>query len=129
MNDISGIKQELDEITKVIANTVPVETIYLFGSYAYGTPNKDSDLDLFIIFKDEMSIRVIDAIHSINFAMASMKTKHIDFIGLKEDRFLYKKKYATIERKIAIKYAKIVQKFILKAIDKILRNENDIMDI
>jgi len=44
MNDISGIKQELDEIIKAISNTVPVEEIYLFGSYAYGTPHKDSDM-------------------------------------------------------------------------------------
>jgi len=101
MNDISGIKHELDEITKAISNTVPVEEIYLFGSYAYGTPHKDSDLDLYIVFKDEMSMRIIDAIHSISFAMASMKTKPIDFIGLKKDRFLHKKNYATIERKIA----------------------------
>ena len=43
MDEISGIKQELDEITKVIADTVPVESIYLFGSYAYGAPNKDSE--------------------------------------------------------------------------------------
>ena len=101
MNDISGIRQELEEITQVIANTVPVETIYLFGSYAYGTPHKDSDLDIYIVFKDEMPMRIIEAIHSIRFAMASMKTRSIDFIGLKQNRFLYKKNYATIERKIA----------------------------
>jgi len=101
MNDISEIKQELEEITKIITDTVPVETIYLFGSYAYGTPHKDSDFDIYIVFKDDMPMRIIEAIHSIRFAMASMKTKSIDFIGLKRDRFLYKKNYATIERKIA----------------------------
>jgi len=100
MNDISDIKQELDEITKIITKTVPVETIYLFGSYAYGMPHEDSDFDLYIVFKDEMDMRIIEAIHSIRFAMASMKTKPIDFIGLKQNRFLYKKNYATIERKI-----------------------------
>ena len=101
MNDISEIKQELEEITKIITDTVPVETIYLFGSYAYGTPHKDSDFDIYIVFKDDMPMRIIEAIHSIRFAMASMKTKPIDFLGLKRDRFLYKKNYATIERKIA----------------------------
>ena len=43
MNDISEIKQKLDEITKVITDTVPVESIYLFGSYAYGTPQEGQE--------------------------------------------------------------------------------------
>ena len=100
MNDISDIKQELAEITKVITDTVPVETIYLFGSYAYGTPRKDSDLDLFIVFKDDMPMRVLDAIRSIRSAIDPLKTKPIDFLGLKQNRFLDRKIYATLERKI-----------------------------
>jgi hypothetical protein len=48
-----------------------------------------------------MNMRIIEAIHAISFAMASMKTKSIDFIGLKKERFLYKKNQPTIERKIA----------------------------
>ncbi|MDR0610151.1 MAG: nucleotidyltransferase domain-containing protein, partial [Planctomycetaceae bacterium] len=47
MNDITAIKDELDILTRIIVETVPVEQIYLFGSYAYGTPHKDSDLDLY----------------------------------------------------------------------------------
>ena len=35
-NNIDDIKQNLDEIAQIIAKTVPVESIYLFGSYAYG---------------------------------------------------------------------------------------------
>ena len=31
------------------------EKIILFGSFAYGTPNEDSDIDLFLI-KDDLSI-------------------------------------------------------------------------
>jgi len=100
MNDISEIKQELDEITKIITETVPVETIYLFGSYAYGTPHENSDFDLYIVFKDEMDIRELDAIRSIRFAMNSIRTKPIDFLGLKKNRFLDRKIYATLERKI-----------------------------
>ena len=100
MNDISGIKQELVEITKVITNIVPVETIYLFGSYAYGTPHKDSDLDLYIVFSDDMPMRELDAIRSIRTAIDSVKTKPVDFLGLKQNRFLDRKIYATLERKI-----------------------------
>jgi len=100
MNDISEIKRELDDITKIIADTAPVEEIYLFGSYAYGIPNEDSDLDLYIVFKDEMDIRELDAIRSIRSAVYPVEKKPIDFLGLKQNRFLYRKNYATLERKI-----------------------------
>ena len=100
-NNISNIKQELDVITKVIADTVPVEAIYLFGSYAYGTPQKDSDLDLYIVFSDDLPMRELDAIFAIRKAIAPVKKKPMDIIGLKQNRFLYRKQYATLERKIA----------------------------
>ena len=64
-NNDSDIRQNLDEISQIIAQTVPVESIYLFGSYAYGTPSKDSDLDLYVVFKDEMPMREFDAIDAI----------------------------------------------------------------
>jgi len=100
MNDISDIKQELEEITKVITETVPVETIYLFGSYAYGTPREDSDFDLYIVFKDEMPMRELDAIRSVHRAVDPIRKKSIDLLGLKQNRFLDRKIYATLERKI-----------------------------
>ena len=100
MNDISGIKQELDEITKVITETVPVESIYLFGSYAYGTPREDSDFDIYIVFKDDMELRIIEAIRLAHRAVDPIRKKSIDFLGLKQNRFLDRKIYATLERKI-----------------------------
>ena len=98
--DITGIKSELDAITKIIVNTVPVESIYLFGSYAYGTPNKDSDLDLYIVFKDELPMRELDAIDTIRMAIYPVKHKSMDILGLKQTRFHDRKLYATLERKI-----------------------------
>ena len=100
MNDISDVKPELDAITKIIVDTVPVEAIYLFGSYANGTPHKDSGFDLYIVFSDEMPMRELDAIHLIRKAIIPVRKKPLDLIGLKQDRFCYRKMYATLERKI-----------------------------
>jgi len=47
-------KQQIDEIVKRIADNYHPEKIVLFGSYAYGTPTEDSDLDLLIIKDTEL---------------------------------------------------------------------------
>jgi len=99
--NISEIRQTLDEISQIIAKTVPVESIYLFGSYAYGNPNKDSDLDLYIVFKDEMQKRELDAITDILVAISPFHNMSMDILGLKQNRFNARKQYATLERKIA----------------------------
>ena len=51
--DMANVNQaRLEELTGIISRTVTVEQIYLFGSYAYGTPNGDSDLDLYVVIPD-----------------------------------------------------------------------------
>ena len=100
MNEID-VKQNLEEISRIIADTVPVESIYLFGSYAYGTQNKDSDLDLYVVFKDEMAMRELEAIDSILVAIDPVKKMSMDILGLKQNRFHALKIHATLERKIA----------------------------
>ena len=98
---MDDIRQNLAEISQIIADTVPVESIYLFGSYAYGTQNKDSDIDLYVVFKDEMAMRELDAITAISMAISSIRKKPMDILGLKQNRFDQRKIYATLERKIA----------------------------
>ena len=44
-----SVKNELSDICRIIDATVDTEKIYLFGSYAYGTPTDDSDYDLCVI--------------------------------------------------------------------------------
>jgi predicted nucleotidyltransferase len=100
-NDITAIKPELDMLTKIIVDTVPVEQIYLFGSYAYGTPHKDSDFDLYIVLKDETPMRELDAMDAIGLAIDDVKTKATDLLALKLNRFLDRKTGATLERKVA----------------------------
>jgi predicted nucleotidyltransferase len=86
-NDLTPIKQELDALTKVIAETVPVEAIYLFGSYAYGTPHKDSDLDLYVVLKDDYPIWEGDAHDAIEMALYK-RTRPMDILVSKKSKFL-----------------------------------------
>jgi predicted nucleotidyltransferase len=100
LNDINAVRAELDALTKIIVETVPVEQIYLFGSYAYGTPHKDSDLDLYVVFKDDLQIGEIDALIIARGAIDPVQTMPVDLLGLKLNRFLDRKTDATLERKI-----------------------------
>ncbi len=43
------VNQQLGRITDTIVKTFMPEKIILFGSYAWGTPAQDSDLDLFVV--------------------------------------------------------------------------------
>ena len=43
------LKYELKKLADKIKEITPATKIYLFGSYAYGTPNEDSDIDLCIL--------------------------------------------------------------------------------
>ncbi len=45
---------KINEVVTRIANRFNPERIILFGSYATGKPNKDSDLDLLIIQETEL---------------------------------------------------------------------------
>jgi len=40
-NHIVKIKNDLELLTEITIKTVPAEQIYLFGSYAYGTPREE----------------------------------------------------------------------------------------
>lgn len=43
------MQKQIEEIVKRIVDNYKPEKIILFGSYAYGIPTKDSDLDLLIV--------------------------------------------------------------------------------
>ena len=49
----SHIQNELALIKDSILQSVQAEAIYLFGSYAYGFPNGDSDIDIYVIVPDD----------------------------------------------------------------------------
>jgi predicted nucleotidyltransferase len=42
----------LDEIVRRIVTALQPETIYLYGSHAYGQPHEDSDVDLLVVLRE-----------------------------------------------------------------------------
>jgi predicted nucleotidyltransferase len=95
------VKDELSLLTEAITSAVPVEEIYLFGSYAYGRPSKDSDIDLYVVLKDNIGMRELDAMEKIWDAIYPVKKSPVDLLALKSGSFRNKKQYPTLERRIA----------------------------
>ena len=50
------VRVKIQEITDKIVREYQPEKIILFGSYAWGKPNKDSDIDLFIVKRTDKNI-------------------------------------------------------------------------
>ncbi|MBM3713309.1 MAG: nucleotidyltransferase domain-containing protein [Actinobacteria bacterium] len=94
------IRDELDILKKIIIKTIPVGRIFLFGSYAGGKPDVDSDLDIYIIMSDRAKIKEIDAIRLIRKAIRGKKTIPVDIPVSKEKKFNQRKASNTMEHQI-----------------------------
>jgi predicted nucleotidyltransferase len=64
MIDMDSIR----ELTKKIVQTYHPERVVLFGSYAYGTPTVDSDVDLLVILPHEgkSSRKAVEILNAVN---------------------------------------------------------------
>lgn len=96
------IQDELNILKDIILDTVPVEQIFLFGSYASGTPHAGSDLDIYVVISDNVNIREIDAMRLIRKAIRDKKTMPVDVMVGKKDKFNQLKSTPSIERQIAM---------------------------
>lgn len=96
-----GIKQEIINLTNRIIEVTSAQKIYLFGSFAYGEPSSDSDIDLCIITNDN-HIRKRDLVKSIRKSISKVATMPVDILVYDEEEFSKRAKlYSTIEYKIA----------------------------
>jgi uncharacterized protein len=73
------IKSGLDSLIADIKKSVPVKEIYLFGSYAYGTPDSDCDFDIYVIIPDD-SLHPLDAMQKISIAISAGQKRPVDVL-------------------------------------------------
>ena len=96
LNNINSNKEKEEEIKNMLlllinetVKIIPkVQQIYLFGSYAYGTPRKDSDLDLYVVLIDNLPMRDLDAGLQARFAIVRKKSMPVDIIAKNKSDFL-----------------------------------------
>jgi predicted nucleotidyltransferase len=95
------INKEILKIKDIILNSVACEKLYLFGSYAYGTPTANSDYDFYVVLKDDYPEKPIIAMQTIRKNLINFDTKMpIDLLANFKTRFTYKSTQPSLERKI-----------------------------
>lgn len=80
------IKQNLSLVVERIVKKIKIDKIILFGSFAYGKPNEDSDIDLCIISNEnkrniEIKHEIRKLIRGVNFPFDILVYKPDDFLN------------------------------------------------
>jgi len=98
------INKEILNIKDNILSTVGdgCEKIFLFGSYAYGTPNKNSDYDFYVVLKDEMENPLL-VMQKIYEYMCDTNYIPVDILANYKSKFEKRSIQPTLERTIANK--------------------------
>jgi predicted nucleotidyltransferase len=97
------VRDEITAIKDTIIKTIPVERIYLFGSYAYGIPHKDSDIDIYVVMNDDAPYDEIEAEQMICQAIHGHKSLPTDILVRKKSKFQYRATAPTLEQEITEK--------------------------
>lgn len=102
-----NVKVELEKLLIEISKVSGVKSIYLFGSYAYGNPSKESDLDICIV-TDDKSKRKIEMMKLIRKVISKVATMPIDLLVYYSDEFNERAKLdCTMEHEILLQGVKL----------------------
>ena len=94
MNLPENIKNQIIEAIKPLEP----EKIILFGSYAYGVPNENSDLDICVIKKEYSS--KMEEKRKIREALKSVKIPKDILVPKLEEYEFYKKEYGSVYKDV-----------------------------
>jgi predicted nucleotidyltransferase len=96
------IREKLNILKDAVLRVAPdAESIYLFGSYANGTPRKDSDLDIYVVVPEggdnplDVEAAITEELYGGGFRIP------IDLIVKQSGKFLENKERATFDKVVA----------------------------
>ena len=96
-----SVQKDLDIIKEGILKAVPAEAIYLFGSYAYGTPNEHSDLDVYVVIPDSVQKNPLDISAEIQSGLYKRLNLPLDLMVGKSSVFNRRRHEPTLQKLIA----------------------------
>jgi uncharacterized protein len=97
-----NLAERIDIIRESILKNVPAKSIYLFGSYAYGNPTEDSDIDIYVVTPDNIN-NTSEIYAKIIGDLGDKKIFFIDLLLGKETIFNTRKKDNIFEKTISQK--------------------------
>jgi predicted nucleotidyltransferase len=99
-------KQDIETDLGMVAQAVKMHTnpvaIYLFGSWAYGKPREDSDMDVYVVAPDSET-DVIELGAKIRYDLYKKMRFPLDLVVGRQSLFERKRKGATLENIVAQK--------------------------
>jgi predicted nucleotidyltransferase len=94
------IQEQLPTIIQAITSNTKIEDLFLFGSWAYGEPKPDSDLDIYLVIPDS-EVDICDLNAEIRFALYKKLSFPLDLVIAKKSVFERRSKALTLESVIA----------------------------
>ena len=89
------------QIRDLIVEAIPVETLYLFGSYARGTQDENSDYDFYVIIPDG-SMKPLEAALEARPSLSGMDRRTpVDILADCRSSFEERRQFNTLERRVA----------------------------
>ena len=91
--------KEIEQIKEKLVRQLSPEKIYLFGSFADGTADEGSDVDIYIIVKDDTE-NLVDLMAEAYKSIRNVRSRAVDIIIGTESRFESRKNRAGLENEV-----------------------------
>jgi predicted nucleotidyltransferase len=96
---MDNLAYKISNIKESILKFVPAKYIYLFGSYAYGKPTEESDIDIYVVMPDNVN-NVSELYGKIVGDLGNKKIFFIDLLLGRETAFNARKENNIFEKTI-----------------------------
>ncbi|GHU16166.1 hypothetical protein FACS1894163_04990 [Spirochaetia bacterium] len=96
---MTNIVETTNLIKESVLKFVPAKYIYLFGSYAYGSPTEKSDVDIYIVLPDNI-VNISEIYTKIIVDLGDKKIFFIDLLLNRESVFNERMKENILEKTI-----------------------------
>ncbi|MDR0757112.1 MAG: nucleotidyltransferase domain-containing protein [Tannerella sp.] len=98
----AALTEKINSIKESVLKFVPAKYIYLFGSYAYGNPTEESDMDIHVVTPDNIN-SLSELYAKIIGDLGDKKIFFIDFLLGRETSFNTRKENNLFEKTICQK--------------------------